>query len=246
MATLSAVARTSEDDRVRPLPWRRMVWVTWRQHRAALIAVTTFVGIIALGVWINGLHLHDAYRRAITCRPVGSFACNATIGTFDGAANYLTNGILLQVVPVAIGVFLGAPLLAREMETGTFRYAWTQGFGRLRWVLAKLGALAVVVVVAAIALGALFSWYYQPYFAARNQNLGLSLSSPFAPGQFDLRDVALVGWALVAFALGALAGMLIRRVVPAIVASLVAYAGLAFLAGGSCASTTSHPSSPAR
>ena len=29
-----------------------------------------------------------------------------------------------------IGAFAGAPLLARELETGTFRYAWTQGVGR--------------------------------------------------------------------------------------------------------------------
>ena len=33
-------------------------------------------------------------------------------------------------------------MLARELETGTFRYAWTQGFGRWRWTLAKLAPLA--------------------------------------------------------------------------------------------------------
>ena len=49
-------------------------------------------------------------------------------------------GVLLQVVPALIGAFVGAPVLARELETGTFRYAWTQGFGRWRWALAKLVA----------------------------------------------------------------------------------------------------------
>ena len=38
-----------------------------------------------------------------------------------------------------------AAVLARELETGTFRYAWTQGFGRRRWALAKLVLLAVVL-----------------------------------------------------------------------------------------------------
>ncbi len=51
--------------------------------------------------------------------------------------------LLLQAVPALIGAFLGAPVLARELETGTFRYAWTQGFGRWRWTLAKLVSLAV-------------------------------------------------------------------------------------------------------
>ena len=136
----------------------------------------------------------------------------------------------LQAVPPLIGAFVGAPVLARELETGTFRYAWTQGFGRWRWTLAKLVLLAVVVAAAAGAFSVLFSWYYQPYFAAGNQTLPLRVS-PFAAGLFDLRGVAFAAWTLAAFAIGVLAGMLIRRVVPAIVATLAAYAGLALAAG---------------
>jgi len=48
---------------------------------------------------------------------------------------------------------------------------------------------------------------------------------------FDLRGVAFAAWTLVAFAIGALAGVLIRRVVPAIMVTLVAYAGLAITTG---------------
>ena len=138
---------------------------------------------------------------------------------------------MLQAVPALIGAFVGAPVLARELETGTFRYAWTQGFGRWRWTLAKLVPLAVVVTAAAGALSVLFSWYYQPYLAAGNQARSLSELSPFSSGLFDLRGVAFAAWTLAAFAIGALAGMLIRRVVPAIVATLAAYAGLALAAG---------------
>src|SRR5207237_4690025 len=107
---------------------------------------------------------------------------------------------------------------------------WTQGFGRWRWTLAKLVPLAVAVAAAAGAISVLFSWYYQPYFATGNQILGLTEASPFAAGLFDLRGVAFAAWTLAAFAIGTLAGMLIRRVVPAIVATLVAYGGLALAA----------------
>ena len=123
-------------------------------------------------------------------------------------------------MPALIGAFAGAPVLARELETGTFRYAWTQGIGRWRWTLAKLVLLAVVVTAAAGAFSVLFSWYNQPFFAA-------GYAIPFATRVFDLRGVAFAAWTLAAFAIGALAGMLIRRVVPAIVATLAAYAGLA-------------------
>ncbi len=68
--------------------------------------------------------------------------------------------------------------------------------------------------------------------SAGNQSLGLIEYTPFFPGLFDLRGVAFAAWTLAAFAIGALAGMLIRRVVPAIAATLAVYAGLAFAAGG--------------
>jgi hypothetical protein len=144
---------------------------------------------------------------------------------------FLANGYVLQAVPALIGAFVGAPMLAREMETGTFRYAWTQGFGRWRWALAKLVALAVVVTAAAGALSLLTSWYYQPYLATDNQTLSLTEASPLTPGLFDLRGVGFAAWTLTAFAIGGLAGMVVRRVVPAIVATLAAYAGLASAAG---------------
>jgi hypothetical protein len=48
---------------------------------------------------------------------------------------------------------------------------------------------------------------------------------------FDLLGIAFAAWTLAAFAIGALAGLLIRRAVPAIAATLAAYAGLAFATG---------------
>ena len=77
----------------------------------------------------------------------------------------------------------------------------------------------------------LLSWYYQPYFGAGNQNLNLYEASPLSGGLFDLRGITFAAWTLTAFAIGALAGMLIRRVVPAIAATLVIYAGFAVAAG---------------
>jgi hypothetical protein len=232
MTALTVPARPEQDAGPRPVPWRRMAWVTWRQHRAALVGVAALLGAVAVWLWLAGLQLHHAWAAAAACHPAGSFACGDLVTRFNGMDDFLANGFILQAVPALIGAFAGAPVLAREMETGTFRYAWTQGFGRWRWTLAKLVLLAVMVGAAAGAISVLFSWYYQPYFAAGNQVLGLSEASPFAPGLFDLHGVAFAAWTLAAFAIGALAGMLIRRVVPAIAATLAAYAGLAFAAGG--------------
>ena len=56
-----------EPTRLRPLPWRRMVWVTWRQHRFALAGMALLLGGLATYLWILGQRLHHAYAAAITC-----------------------------------------------------------------------------------------------------------------------------------------------------------------------------------
>ena len=154
-----------------------MAGVTWRQHRIALAGVAVLLGALAVWLWIIGTPLHHAYAAAVACHPANSAACQALVGTFNGINDHMTGptspgGVFLQAVPVLIGAFVGAPVLARELETGTFRYAWTQGFGRWRWALAKLVLLAVVLAAAAGACGVLVSWYYQPYFAARQPGPG--------------------------------------------------------------------------
>jgi ABC-type transport system involved in multi-copper enzyme maturation permease subunit len=220
MTALTMPARPGHDARLRPVPWRRMAWVTWRQHRAALGAVAVFLGAFAAYLWLTGLQIHHAYTA--DCHPASSIACTINFtGRYATTANVVS--IFLQAVPALIGAFLGAPVLAREMETGTFRYAWTQGFGRWRWTLGKLVPLAIAVAAAAGAFSVLFSWYNQPFFAA-------GYAIPFDTRLFGLRVVAFAAWTLAAFAIGVLAGMLIRRVVPAIAATLAAYAGLAFAA----------------
>ena len=231
MTAMTVPARPEEDASLRPVPWRRMAGVTWRQHRFALAGVAVFLGALAVCLWLAGLKTHHVYAATIAaCQPPTSVDCGVMITTLIGTNGFLSNGFILQAVPVLIGAFVGAPVLARELETGTFRYAWTQGLGRRRWAVAKLGLLAVVVTAAAGAFGALLTWYYAPFVG--NQSLGLPRTTPLTPALFDLRGVGFPAWTLAAFAIGALAGMLIRRVVPAIIATLAAYAGLAFAAGG--------------
>jgi len=233
MTALTMPARPDEDDaRLRPLPWRRMAGVTWRQHRVTLVSVAVLLGGLAAWLWITGTTVHHAYAAAIACHPASSAACQGQASTFNGTWDVMGYAaVLLQLVPALIGAFAGALVLGRELETGTFRFAWTQGFGRWRWALAKLVALAVVLIAATGAFSILSSWSYQPYLAAGNQARGLYGNSPLVT-VFSLRAVAFPAWTLAAFTISALAGMLIRRVVPAIVATLAVYAGLAIAAAG--------------
>jgi hypothetical protein len=220
MTALTRSARPGQDAGLRPVPWTKLIWVTWRQHRIALAGVAALLGGLGLYLLIKGLQIHSAYAAVAACHPIGSAACELAAHPFVNDHNTAVDvAAILLVIPVLIGVFVGAPLLARELETGTFRFAWTQGCGRLRWTVAKLALLATAVTAAAGAFSLLFSWYYQPFLADR-------IEGALAPQLFNLRGVDFAAWTLVAFALGAIAGVLIRRTVPAMAASLAAWAGL--------------------
>jgi len=215
MTAMATPAQPARGARLRPVPWRGMAWVSWRQHRATLGGLVAVLGAAGLYLYITGGDLrHEvaAYGEMFTANGSGKMEMTPTAALF-------------QVLPALIGAFVGAPVLARELETGTFRYTWTQGFGRERWAAAKLAQIAVAVTAVAGAFGFLFSWCYQPIIGVAQ---GLS---PLMAITFDLRGVAFAGWALVAFAIGVLAGVLIRRVVPAMFATLAAWSGLAVVTG---------------
>ena len=228
---MAALAHADRDAGQRPVPWRRMVWVTWRQHRLALAGLVALYGIASIFVLANGLQMHGAYAAVTSCRPAGSFACEQLALDFLNTYAPAVTGtaFLLQFLPAVVGVFIGAPLLARELETGTFRYAWTQGFGRTRFTVAKLVLLAVAVTAMAGAFSFLVSWYIQPATGAMGHSNLLDVMDPTI---FDLLGVAFAAWTLAAFAIGAAAGVLIRRAVPAMVVTLVAWAGLILFTGG--------------
>src|SRR5262249_19546761 len=166
MTALTVPDAHADDASPRPVPWRRMAWVTWRQHRFALGGVAALLGALALYLWMAGLRVHHAYATATACHPASSYACPNLVIYFDTACGdtRIPSALAPQVAPALMGAFVGAPVLARELETGTFRYAWTLGVGRRRWTLAKLIPLAIVVAAATALFSLVLSWYYQPFF----------------------------------------------------------------------------------
>jgi len=198
-----------------------MIWVTWRQHRGQLLG-----GAIALAL-LGGILLSTGPRIASSFRNGGLASCLSTRGADCGdlADRFLNEynnmwfvAVLFLVVPAFAGVFWGAPMVARELEQGTHRLAWTQGVTRRRWLSAKLiGIFAATVVGAAILSISIARWSYPLVRASDNR---------FIPPVFDLRGIVVGGYALFAVALGVAFGTLFRRVVPAMAATFGGYAAV--------------------
>jgi hypothetical protein len=218
--------------RRRSVPWTKLAWVTYRQHRPALTGAAVFLGLVSLYLLIMGLQINHAYAKVAACHPANSGTCQQLARSFTseywggGGTGALSAGgaqtvsSLMLVVPVLLGVFLGASVLARELETGTFRFAWTQGCGRVRWAVSKLVLLATVVTAVTWAFTELFTWYYHPFLVDGQVSRLLPLA-------FGLLGVAFAAWTLAAFAIAVFFGALIRRTLPAMAATLATWTFLA-------------------
>jgi ABC-type transport system involved in multi-copper enzyme maturation permease subunit len=232
MTATTITTRAPGAARRRPVPWTKLAWVTWRQHRPALIGAAVFLGLVSSYLLIMGVAINNAYAKVASCHPAGSGTCQQLARAFSqeywggggggavSAGGAQTVSSLMLVVPVLLGVFLGAPVLAREFETGTFRFAWTQGCGRFRWAVSKLVLLAVLVTAVTWAFTELFSWYYHAFLADGQVSRLLPLA-------FGLLGVAFAAWTLAAFAIAAFFGALLRRTLPAMAATLATWTVLA-------------------
>lgn len=199
-----------------------LAWVTWRQHRLGLAGALALLGGLALMLLVYGLAMHSAYDRygLSACGSLRSSACLVPLALFENAYQgwvmYLPR--FLEFLPGVLGVFLGAPLVAREFEAGTFRFAWTQGTHRVRWIAAKLALLGAVLSMLALAFSAVAGWWYAPW---------VPLQGRMASGQaYEILGIVFAARTLFAFMLGALLGALIRRVVPAMAATALVWLGV--------------------
>ena len=163
---------------------------------------------------MTGPHLVDLFDTTVlTCRARGD--CSTATTIFLSHYGLLQDlGNVLIAVPAVIGIFWGAPLVARELEAGTHRLAWTQSVTRTRWIAVKL----TVVGLASLAVTGLFSlmvtWWSSPIDRV-NMN---QFTSAFAQ-----RGIVPIGYAAFAFTLGVTAGVMIRRTLPAMVATLLGF-----------------------
>jgi hypothetical protein len=204
-----------------PVPWRGMLWVTWRQHRGVLIGVPAAFIVAVTGMLIAGLKIHHDYAILVACRPAGSAACQQLSNGFHEDW-HVGNGIriVMLAAPVLLAMLAGPPVLARELENGMYRWAWTQGIGRVRWTIAKLAFLGSVVTIAASLVTPLFTWLFAPFLSTQNLTL-------LDWAVFSTHGTVYAAWMLTAFCLGAFFGMLVRRIIPAMAVTLAVFVALA-------------------
>jgi hypothetical protein len=214
-----------------------MIWLTWRQFRAQAIVATAALAALAVALAITGAHLahlSDSSGLAAcqvhgNCGTVASTFMTEVKASLTDKVLYDGSAVLLYVVPALIGVFWGAPLITREIETGTFRLAWNQTVTRTRWLAVKIGLISLAAMATAGLLSLMTGWWASPVDHALDLpqgRTGISGVNRFAPLLFGARGITPIGYAAFAFALGVTIGVLIRRTVPAMAAALAVFTGV--------------------
>ncbi|TDB84427.1 ABC transporter permease [Actinomadura sp. KC216] len=197
-----------------------MIWLTLRQFRVQAAVVFGLLAVLTAALLATGPGLADEYDSGLAACGAGGDCTQFTRLFFNDHQNQLV--LLVGVVlflPGIIGVFWGAPLITREIEHGTHRLVWTQSITRTRWLAAKLGLVGLAAVVAAGLAVLAVSWWSDPI----DQAAASTSAARVTPVVFMARGVVPIGYAAFAFALGVSVGILVRRTLPAMAITLVAF-----------------------
>ncbi|MGW0792675.1 hypothetical protein ACWD04_31785 [Streptomyces sp. NPDC002911] len=175
-----------------------MTWLAWRIQRPVAFAL-----IVLLAFYAGMAALEQS-----------------TYPSMSG----VTTG-LSQYFPLFLGLFVGAPAVAREYELGTHRLVWTQTITRRHWFATRAAMAAGLTVAGVALLSVVLAW-------ATRQPEGWSRMTvdPMTSGYFDSHGVTPYTVALFLVALGFTTGALLQRTLPTMGVVLVAW--VAVTAGG--------------
>ncbi|MFF5143416.1 hypothetical protein ACFY6U_27395 [Streptomyces sp. NPDC013157] len=185
-----------------------------RLHRPALLVWAAFV-LLVTG-WLLWLHLSEVPAER-ACRGFFQYSPMAS-GSLPGCdysaftdANNVINflGEALGYSCVAVAAWAGGALIGRELESGTARLAWTQSVSPARWLAGKLVAAALPLA----AGGGLLALVFGRVWSSDQEQL---VSNWTYDRVFIPRGPLLPALLLLGLAVGALAGIALRRTLPAL------------------------------
>jgi hypothetical protein len=203
-----------------------VIWVAWRQQRVQILVSVGLVGLVALALVVvrvavtsdlAALGLAGCWQTAEGCRGAGLEPVPVRYGAINASYEFVG-----MVLPALLGLFIGAPMFAREIEQGTHIFSLTQSVSRTRWWTTKALVGGLPVVAAMTGLGLLAGWAREPmsWIPARLLTPRFEIEG-LAPGVYTLFGVS-VGVAL---------GLWLRNTLAAMVVTLALYvavvAGLA-------------------
>ena len=164
-----------------------MTWLSWRQFRGQALVAAAGLTAVAIASLVTGPGLAHYYSTMVeTCQSRGDCDVVASVLGEKHELLQLLSTVLV-IVPALVGMFWGAPLVARELETGTYRLVWTQSVTRSRWLALRVAVVGLGSIVVAGLLSLMVTWWSSPLDTTRQYR--------FRPDIFSERGIVAVGYA---------------------------------------------------
>ncbi|MFF7715375.1 hypothetical protein ACIOWI_32825 [Streptomyces sp. NPDC087659] len=182
-------------------------------HRRSLLLFGAFVGSAAAGLVALRFAGAAAARTAGPCGSPGTGLppCPPLQlpSSFDYSANLSSAASAIAWLPLVVAFHAGAVLFGAELERGTAALSWTQSVTPARWLAAKLAVPAALLTAGLAVLSLLYRW-------ARGAGPGNLIADEwYYTDVFVALGPSVLAYGLLALAAGALAGLLLRRALPA-------------------------------
>ncbi|MEV4721183.1 hypothetical protein AB0J94_28665 [Micromonospora noduli] len=196
-----------------------MIWMTWRQFRTPALATGTLLLALLGGLALTWSEVTQLARQTgytgcqgDACRAAGEAFLQALQPGWASEFHIAAIGAL-YLLPALVGIFWGSPLVARELESGTYRMVFSQSVSRGRWLLVKLAAGCGAAALGAGLLSLVLTEWAQPIDGASADRMN--------PLVFAARGIVPIGYATLAFVVGVATGLLLRRTLAAMAVTLL-------------------------
>ncbi|GAA3765211.1 transporter [Plantactinospora mayteni] len=198
-----------------------MIWMSWRQFRTQAIVGVGALAVLAAYLLQLGMRIRDSRDSYLgRCQPQGD--CAQAMSQFVGEHQntLLILAGLFGLLPGILGMFWGAPLVARELDAGTHRLVWNQSVSRRRWLLTRLLFVGLAGAAMTGLVSLLLTWAASPVDAVADDR--------FSTVVFGARNIAPIGYALFAVTVGTVVGLLVRRTLPAMALTILVFGVVQF------------------
>ncbi|KND41181.1 ABC transporter [Streptomyces stelliscabiei] len=186
-----------------------LTWTVWRVHRAALLVWSAYVLLMVGGMlWLRYVTGAEVRAEEAACRQLEN-GCIDLESAFGYSLGMSWVDALIAYSSYAVAAWAGASLTGRELERGTAQLAWTQSVTPVRWLTVKLAVPAVALTAGITVLVLVYRW-------AWSSDRDLRGDEWYYTDPFLNRGPAVLAYALCALAVGALAGLALRRALPAL------------------------------
>ncbi|MEU0059473.1 ABC transporter permease subunit [Streptomyces sp. NPDC006334] len=239
--TMNATTHGAGNETTRHPRLSGMTWLVWRQHRAAYWTVLAATVLCVAWMIYQRAQMMD-FLHAYGFPAKNLDDAGKQFDPYSGAFTSVTTG--LTAIPVILGVLLGAPLFAGDLENGTAKLIAAQSVSRNRWLATKLALTGLVVTVTTVTLSAVFAWWWNPI---KPHYTDIDWTSREF---FNTTGPAPVALSLLSVFGGVLIGVILRRTLAAMVVTLGFTVALQMVWGhfklslGDIVTATSKPISP--